>query len=498
MLLTSATFWKILNPNSRVGRAERAQRRRMEETYHYVYGKGSLKFEEMGLDQRRDPCNLEGITMMTMSVELAIQRELAYRAKLAKMLQPHDATVLQDLIPLEVRLVIKIVEIHPDLRNTQPLFMSTNQENLQLLDARSMKSGFSQVSKRRGFPPNIDIFKVGFCGNVFIVSIMRCRLKKAVLLVSEVELADCKLQGKKPASYVNSIHFEDRYVVAASSLLIMCLLLDVLRDKYLLRGQTSTGSSNSSPTLSEITWQAPTNDLKFNLPPPQLHEIENQTESSSFKVQTTSPSPSPRPYSSPSPVISGTGRLPSANSIKFSPPLQLHENDNQIDYTFCKVQSSSSNPNQMETSSWSPLLSGLKRPNSTSSLKFQSPPQHHEPGNQIDCSFCKICQVPCTSFFNYKQHIRGRKHQGKQQELKLKEQLEDKKSMDEQAESKFAKKVGIDSEMAKPKYWCKLCNIWCIDNDALTRHNEGKKHILKLHEIEKKRATLAGLATNRT
>ncbi|KAL9384260.1 hypothetical protein Peur_024583 [Populus x canadensis] len=38
--------------------------------------------------------------------------------------------------------------------------------------------------------------------------------------------------------------------------------------------------------------------------------------------------PSPRSCSSPSPILSGTRRLSPANSIRFSPPMQLHEHDN--------------------------------------------------------------------------------------------------------------------------------------------------------------------------
>jgi hypothetical protein len=77
------------------------------------------------------------------------------------------------------------------------------------------------------------------------------------------------------------------------------------------------------------------------------------------------------------------------------------------------------------------VLSGIKRETPANSLELPSSPQPHEPGNQMGYTFCKVCQVPCQSFSNYRKHIWGGKHRVKLQELKFKDLLEDQKQDDE-------------------------------------------------------------------
>lgn len=197
----------------------------------------------------------------------------------------------------------------------------------------------------------------------------------------------------------------------------------------------------------------------------------------------------------------------------------------------------------------------MKQPTPTSTAECSSPqlPQsldsHPKHAIQADSIFCPICHVPCTSAFNYNQHLKGRKHKAKLQELKLdgnsvgqdgevanrkrwcmdgnsfkmhlaQKDLEERNKMELTAKSlvKVGEKqtwchlcsIGCSSEelfrlhLIARKHkalqrvkcagkgggeqkWCKLCDVWCPNGDAFRMHLDGKNHILRLHEIEKKK-----------
>ncbi|KAH9777981.1 hypothetical protein KPL71_007201 [Citrus sinensis] len=214
-------------------------------------------------------------------------------------------------------------------------------------------------------------------------------------------------------------------------------------------------------------------------------------------------------------------------------------------------------PGPSPPSSSSPRLSGMKRPTPTSTADAEcSSPElpesldsHPEHAIQADSNFCSICHVPCSSAFNYNQHLKGRKHKAKLQELKLdgnsfgedgkvangkgwcmdgnsfkmhlgQKHLEERNKTELTAKSlvKVGEKqtwcrlcnIGFSSEelfrlhlnakkhkalqRAKctlkgggEQKWCKLCDVWCPNGDAFKMHLDGKNHILRLYEIEKNR-----------
>ncbi|OMP04774.1 Zinc finger, U1-type [Corchorus olitorius] len=100
--------------------------------------------------------------------------------------------------------------------------------------------------------------------------------------------------------------------------------------------------------------------------------------------------------------------------------------------------------------------------------------------------FCKDCQVPCSGYLNYKQHINGKMHKAKLQALKL-----DRKDGG----------GASNSTVANEKPYCKLCNVWCSDLNLLRQHLLGQKHKkmqAKLGEIavEQNRCQLCGIECN--
>ena len=83
--------------------------------------------------------------------------------------------------------------------------------------------------------------------------------------------------------------------------------------------------------------------------------------------------------------------------------------------------------------------------------------------------------MPCSDSLNYKQHINGKKHKVKLQELK------------------FSRKDGDDNcAMANQKSWCKLCKIWCTDGNLLKQHLAGQKH-KKMQEKLGRATTVEGV-----
>ncbi|XP_059444531.1 uncharacterized protein LOC132176365 [Corylus avellana] len=122
----------------------------------------------------------------------------------------------------------------------------------------------------------------------------------------------------------------------------------------------------------------------------------------------------------------------------------------------------------------SPVLStslvGAKRKEPTTCLQYL-PPQQPQPfhgtvilGNEADNLFCEVCQVHCSGAFSLKQHVEGRKHKGKIEELE------------------HIRKYG--GEKANQLQWCELCNISCMNETLLEQHLQGARHREKLQELE--------------
>ncbi|GMJ05783.1 hypothetical protein HRI_004247500 [Hibiscus trionum] len=123
-----------------------------------------------------------------------------------------------------------------------------------------------------------------------------------------------------------------------------------------------------------------------------------------------------------------------------------------------------------------PMVSRRKQVESPS----KSPPQQLQPSNYFSLNdqpvhfYCEICQVPCSGSLNYNNHLNGKKHKVKFEELKFgwKDEGDD------------------DCVTDNPKLWirCEKCKIWCIDENALKQHLAGKKH----KKMQKKLETVGG------
>ena len=164
--------------------------------------------------------------------------------------------------------------------------------------------------------------------------------------------------------------------------------------------------------------------------------------------------------------------------------------------------------------------SGIKRKELPSCLQYL-PPQQPEPfhgsvmlGNQTDNLYCKICQVQCPGAFNLKQHLKGKKHKGKIEEMEHNRKYGGEKAnqlqwcelckvacMNEtlleqhlQGKRHLEKLQELDSlkhgeEIPNQPKWCDLCKLWCMSEYNFKEHIEGQKHVFQLHAFEKEKRT---------
>ncbi|OMO68673.1 Zinc finger, U1-type [Corchorus capsularis] len=188
-------------------------------------------------------------------------------------------------------------------------------------------------------------------------------------------------------------------------------------------------------------------------------------------IQVKFPSPnlniSPRPCGREKlPPPSNPGCLPNISSAPPPPSSALSRNP------FSRPNISSG-PRILERKQQLGSSSNIPPPQQPQALKNLNHPSNY---------FCEDCQVPCSGFLNYQQHINSKMHKAKLQA------------------SKLGRKDGggASDSMANEKPYCKLCNVWCSDLNLLRQHLLGQKHKkmqAKLGEIavEQNRCQLCGI-----
>ncbi|XVE54748.1 hypothetical protein DITRI_Ditri03aG0106500 [Diplodiscus trichospermus] len=163
-------------------------------------------------------------------------------------------------------------------------------------------------------------------------------------------------------------------------------------------------------------------------------------------------------------------RNPSRPNLNSSPGLSGREHLASLSNPECLPSPRpSQHPSSRPNSCSCPRISERKQLSPSS----MSPPQELQRfkgcnlNYQSQRFFCVVCQVPCSGSLNYEQHINGKKHKVKLQELK------------------FDMKDGGDTcAMANQKPWCKMCNIWCTDDNLLKLHLAGRKHKKMQEKLE--------------
>ena len=168
------------------------------------------------------------------------------------------------------------------------------------------------------------------------------------------------------------------------------------------------------------------------------------------------------------PQSSGVKRKAPTSSFNYQqhqmlqPRYDSHTPETQIDGLFCKVcQVPCSDPNCLKQH-----LQGKKHrdrlQNLTPSTNIGE--EGAKPETRTDDLFCKICQVPCSGLKSLKQHLRGQKHRDRLQNL---------------TPSTYTAEEG-----AKQRLWCELCKIWCMNKISLEDHLKGQKHKSKAQMLE--------------
>lgn len=100
-----------------------------------------------------------------------------------------------------------------------------------------------------------------------------------------------------------------------------------------------------------------------------------------------------------------------------------------------------------------------------------------------------MCQVLCSGAFNLRQHLEGRKHKGKIEELehirkcggeKANQHLQGARYREKLQELEYGKDGG---EVLNWPKWCELCKLWCPSEYDFKQHLEGQKHAFRLKSI---------------
>ncbi|CAN0896044.1 hypothetical protein LINGRAHAP2_LOCUS18233 [Linum grandiflorum] len=161
------------------------------------------------------------------------------------------------------------------------------------------------------------------------------------------------------------------------------------------------------------------------------------------------------PMSGPS---HGSHQRPSFNATPPLPKLQGPNHDLKSSQPL--ISASSLRPCPSRTSDVSLEIPSRQQQGPNSQLETSQPVGLGNLQNHNDYTFCKICQVPCSGFANYTQHVEGRKHKNK--------------------------KLGLDAGIADagaretPRRWCETCKLWCMNEEQFQVHQGGKPHIQKL------------------
>ncbi|KAI3844817.1 hypothetical protein MKX03_004538 [Papaver bracteatum] len=123
-------------------------------------------------------------------------------------------------------------------------------------------------------------------------------------------------------------------------------------------------------------------------------------------------------------------------------------------------------------------LAGMKRKTPEKIICSSPQPEQQSYVTQTVNIWCEVCQVPCTSVFNFKQHCEGRKHKSKVEveELMQKNKLE--------VEELKHLTICEDKKDSGP-VWCDICSVPCSDGSAYRQHCDGKKHAACLKAFNK-------------
>lgn len=349
-----------------------------------------------------------------MSVELAIQRELAYRRKLTIL----NALPDEPLIPLQVRISSSKSAVVPV---KQPALPSNPKQPSGNASSRSIGSWNPNLSgERRPAQPNNQEHPGGNASPIPILSPNPCHLRERQAAPNSQEIPRGTASSRPMSSNPN--YFREKPAAIANN------------------QQLSTGNASSRPTsisnpsvLRERQISSTNPRLLGGRPPTILNSQELPTRNAS-----------PRPIMSSNPSLSGVKRPAVPNSRELI------------------IGNASSRPSSISN----PLSSGVNHSGQSAHVLqvqvMQTFSQSDTLMPRADSLFCEVCKVQCSGPLNYKQHINGKKHWSKKQELKF----------------GGIKDRGDDSAVGnkRGRKWCSLCRIWCMNDDNMKMHLAGQKH----------------------
>ncbi|KAI3836044.1 hypothetical protein MKW92_041422 [Papaver armeniacum] len=128
-------------------------------------------------------------------------------------------------------------------------------------------------------------------------------------------------------------------------------------------------------------------------------------------------------------------------------------------------------------------LAGMKRKTPEKFTCSSPQPEQQSYVPQTVNIWCEVCQVPCTSVFNFKQHCQGRKHKSK---VEVEELMQKNKLEVEELKHLELKHLNICKDKKDSgTIWCDICSVPCTDGSAYRQHCNGKKHAACLKAFNK-------------
>ncbi|GKV35576.1 hypothetical protein SLEP1_g43824 [Rubroshorea leprosula] len=416
-----------------------------------------------------------------MSVELAIQRELAYRRKITMLNLQTNAESGQELIPLQV-----CFSSPGGNASSRPISNS----NLSL-------SGEKQAAP----PSNRELLS----GNASS---------------RPISSSNTSLSGVHSSS--PSRNASSRTISNSNLSLSGEKQPTPPRNQELPGGNASSWPNlSSNPCLSGVKPRAPPSNEELlsgnassrpiSSSNPSLCGVKRPAPPSNPELP--SGSASSRPRSSSNPSISGVKQsAPSSNSQFLQLQLlQSFNNDDMLepraDNLFCEVcQVTCPGP-----FNYKQHISSKRHQFKVQELKFsrKDGEDDYPVANQRGRKWCSLCRIWCMNDDLMKLHLAGQKHKKEQDRLKLAQigemterpnwcelcgigctdghalqmHLKGKKHQTELRMRECGRTRGNDVE--KQQKVCHLCNIWCIDEVSLQSHLVGKKHVLRELEVKK-------------
>eukprot|EP00262_Sarcandra_glabra_P013398 TRINITY_DN370_c0_g2_i1.p1 TRINITY_DN370_c0_g2~~TRINITY_DN370_c0_g2_i1.p1 ORF type:complete len:349 (+),score=52.38 TRINITY_DN370_c0_g2_i1:195-1241(+) len=150
-------------------------------------------------------------------------------------------------------------------------------------------------------------------------------------------------------------------------------------------------------------------------------------------------------------------------------------------------------PSEVKSLSPKPIIVGLKRKASDAATSVNDKPK-----KVVKELGCALCQVSATSEQALNDHMQGKKHKAKEEQLRANKPVTAKTKANQakkQEEKKEKVVVKIKTEVVKKRkfaFWCVTCKVGCHSAVVMAAHCKGKKHRARFLGVEEDGGAVSG------